>query len=367
MGIKPNKADFASTRITDYFSARLEFRLASTLVATGIETYTCPATGPAGEALAADVVRLGSPTASKVLIVVSGTHGLEGLAGSLCQTHWLGANPTLPDDVAVVLVHLLNPWGCAWRRRQTEDNVDLNRNFLDFTHLLPPNPHYDELKDALRCPDLTGAARQAAIESIGRYRQEKGERAYASALFQGQYTDPGGIGFGGKTATWSNNTFRQIVTNHTQYARTVALIDIHAGLGPYGHGMLIATSIGGSQGLALANAWYGKDIAAVREWPKDIPYEVCGDLCGAVEQMLPSATVVSVALEYGTYEFDRLLSLLIDDCWLMNHVDVHSPQGQTIRAALQNFFYPDDPQWRAKVTTRFSEVITQAVDGISVV
>ena len=29
-----------------------------------------------------------------------------------------------------VLLHALNPFGFAWRRRVNEDNVDLNRNFL---------------------------------------------------------------------------------------------------------------------------------------------------------------------------------------------------------------------------------------------
>ena len=35
----------------------------------------------------------------------------------------------LPDDVAVLMIHLINPWGTAWMRRVNEDNIDLNRNY----------------------------------------------------------------------------------------------------------------------------------------------------------------------------------------------------------------------------------------------
>jgi len=38
---------------------------------------------------------------------------------------------TLAQGQAAVLVHAINPYGFAWTRRVNEDNVDLNRNFVD--------------------------------------------------------------------------------------------------------------------------------------------------------------------------------------------------------------------------------------------
>ena len=38
-----------------------------------------------------------------------------------------------PADVRVVMIHALNPYGMAWVRRVNEDNVDLNRNFIDWS------------------------------------------------------------------------------------------------------------------------------------------------------------------------------------------------------------------------------------------
>src|SRR6056297_283173 len=77
----------------------------------------CPATGPRGEALYTDVAWLGDPRAGHVLLVMSGTHGVEGFAGSAVQAAFLRALPPLPQNTAILMVHLLNPWGAAWRRR----------------------------------------------------------------------------------------------------------------------------------------------------------------------------------------------------------------------------------------------------------
>ncbi len=35
------------------------------------------------------------------------------------------------QNTGALLIHALNPYGFAWTRRVTEDNVDLNRNFVD--------------------------------------------------------------------------------------------------------------------------------------------------------------------------------------------------------------------------------------------
>ena len=37
--------------------------------------------------------------------------------------------PTLQDDMALVVIHALNPYGMANLRRFNGNNVDLNRNF----------------------------------------------------------------------------------------------------------------------------------------------------------------------------------------------------------------------------------------------
>jgi len=51
--------------------------------------YSCAGAGPEGEALVTDTVWIGEPEASRVVIVIAGTHGIEGFAGSAVESDHL--------------------------------------------------------------------------------------------------------------------------------------------------------------------------------------------------------------------------------------------------------------------------------------
>src|SRR6184192_139570 len=124
-----------------YAQARQKFLTA----APSAVAYPCSATGPAGEALGTDAAYFGDPDARKLVVIVSGTHGPEGYSGSAAQLLFLRAklHAKLPPSTGVLLVHALNAYGFAWDRRVTEEGCDLNRNFIDFSNPVPPNPGYE--------------------------------------------------------------------------------------------------------------------------------------------------------------------------------------------------------------------------------
>ena len=113
----------------NYADARNAFVAAATKRGAALESLDHPRTGPAGEPLFTDLAWVGPRDAPNVLMIMSGTHGVEGLCGSACQIDWLLQETELPEGVAVLLVHLINPFGTAWEQRGTEDDIDLNRNF----------------------------------------------------------------------------------------------------------------------------------------------------------------------------------------------------------------------------------------------
>src|SRR5690606_15269651 len=121
-----------------------------------LTSHPHPRPGPDGEPLATDVARFGAPVgeADHVVLVLSGTHGVEGHAGSGLQRNLIasGRLDGLPPGVAVVLVHAVNPYGMAWTRRVDHENVDVNRNFVDPADL-PENPHYEEVDHLLNPTD----------------------------------------------------------------------------------------------------------------------------------------------------------------------------------------------------------------------
>ncbi len=133
-----------------YADARAAFLSAASAASGRTSTTVHPSTGPDGEELAVDVVELGPSDAADVVMVVSATHGVEGYCGSALQRHWLEHHASeRPADTRMVMIHALNPFGFAWVRRVNEDNVDLNRNFIDWSAAPPENPGYGEIADLL--------------------------------------------------------------------------------------------------------------------------------------------------------------------------------------------------------------------------
>ena len=67
---------------------------------------------------------------NKLLLHISGTHGVEGFVGSAIQSHVLKNYTHEPRGPTVIFVHALNPFGMKYMRRANQNNVDLNRNAL---------------------------------------------------------------------------------------------------------------------------------------------------------------------------------------------------------------------------------------------
>ena len=144
----------------NYGEARKKFLEASRAAGAQLESFRNPNKGPDGETLYTDVSILGSSDADTILVLGSGTHGVEAFTGSAIQTCLLldGLGSTLKPGMSIVLIHAINPYGFAHLRRFNEDNVDLNRNFVDHSKPYPTNPGYKKLQDAIspRIPLLLG-------------------------------------------------------------------------------------------------------------------------------------------------------------------------------------------------------------------
>jgi hypothetical protein len=107
----PNIHSFAA----DYGEAREKFLAAARIAGATHHRYDNPTKGPRGEALSTDVARLGPEDASKIVMTISSTHGVEGYCGSGVQVDWLAGVGAagLPPDTAAVMVHAINPYGFA--------------------------------------------------------------------------------------------------------------------------------------------------------------------------------------------------------------------------------------------------------------
>ena len=346
----------------DYSEARARFLDLANAAGARVEHHDHPLRGPAGEALATDVAVLGRPDAPARLLVMSGTHGVEGFAGSACQQGWLASPPPLPDDLAVVFVHAINPYGFAWIRRVNEDNVDLNRNCIDFAADLPANEGYERLADVLVPERWDEETQRTSTAAMLAFAAEAGFDRLQAAVSSGQYRHPKGIFFGGTQPVWSQRTLGAIVAAALSGARRVGVLDLHTGLGPFGHGELIASRPDES-GRARLEAWFGEH--RVPSLGNSVSSDVTGDLLDAIDRWLPGAEVGAVAVEWGTVDIRAVSDALRADAWLHAHSDPRGPRAAAIKAQVRAAFAPNDPDWAAMVWDRFDELRCRALNSIT--
>jgi predicted deacylase len=347
-----------------YDKARDIFRdAAAKLGARAVVRVNSNAEGPDGEQLTTDIARFGDPRAGRVLFVTSATHGAEGFCGSGAQVALMrsGFVDALPSSTALVLVHAINPYGFAHLSRTTEENVDLNRNFIDF-NAPPHNDAYDEVHSFLLPDDWDGKARWAAEEAMAHYIAEKGMWAFQCAVSGGQYSHPDGLFYGGAAPSWSHQVFKELIGEHAGAASHVALIDFHTGLGPYGYGEPITT--GTSEEKERARRWYGDEVTDPAAGSStSAPLQ--GVLSDAFQDVVPSARLASIGLEYGTVPVPDALAALRADNWLRWRGERDSGLGRTIKRRMRDTFYCDFDDWRGMVVARALAMADKAVAGLT--
>ena len=98
-------------RGADYRRSRAAFRQAASALGAELTEYRNEeASGPRGEALVTDVAVLGQAGAPKRLVIVSGTHGIEGIGGSAAQVALMASG---------LLSSARPKWRSCWSTRST--------------------------------------------------------------------------------------------------------------------------------------------------------------------------------------------------------------------------------------------------------
>jgi hypothetical protein len=350
---------------TTYAQARTKFRAAADRAQTGMEVYTSALLGPAGSLLATDVAGINLKGAERVLVLQSATHGVEGYCGSACQTMLLnsGISQRLPKNMGLMMIHAINPHGFAYDRRVTEDNVDLNRNFVDFEAPLPRNSDYDQLKAAIAPPDLTPETIKAANDVLREFSHNRGAPMLQAAISRGQYHHADGIYFGGLRPTWSRLTFEGIMGRMPDSAAKIAFIDFHTSLGPEGYGELIIEEAPGTAAYERARAWYGTSVKSTLSG-ESVSAQLVGTIDASLGWLLRDREVTALALEYGTVPSNEVFAALRADNWLSQHGNPDLPEAEAIKARIRAAFYVETPGWKHAILTRAREVVDQAIAGL---
>lgn len=312
--------------------------------------------------LTTDAVYIGDPDASNLVVLISATHGVEGYCGSAIQRFLLdriGQSPDiLPPNLALLVIHGLNPWGMHWARRCDQHGVDLNRNFVDFTALPELDPAYAKVLAALQ-EEHPQKRQQAMDEHIAQLGQKKFDEVFSG----GQYHYDWAPFYGGVRPAFASGVIDKCISSWRLTEKELVVIDLHSGLGPWGFGELISDHDLNSPGNAFAQQLFG---AAVAITALDGSFSVAKrGLQDYRWHQLMQQSGCYLTLEFGTYGTKALFDVLLDEhlFWYQNkRFDGNDDAYLRRRAAMIDHFCPQDTFWQESVLLKSWQVFNRITE-----
>lgn len=330
----------------DYATARNRFRDAARAAGASLDALSIEAHGPRQEALAIDVARLGESDARSVLLHTSGLHGVEAYAGAAVQLAALEDLPAPPAGCALVLAHVLNPYGMAWSRRANENNVDLNRNFLRRDERWEGAPAlYPRLDPLLNPP--TPPDRDDFRLRLALFALRHGVRAPRQAIAEGQYEFPQGLFYGGKAPEAGPRLYLDWLRRNLAQATYLLALDLHTGLGRRDEETLILEP--GVNATPTARLARALERRLVDPATGQAAYRIRGGMGGVLPQTLPGARIDFLLQEIGTCPALTVLHALREENRLHHHglASLTHPTKQALREALN----PASMDWRRRAVS----------------
>ncbi len=349
----------------NYFAARAQFLQRAANVGFRVDSHSIAAKGPQREPLFIDVaVRDGAGTGPwRTVIVSSGLHGVEGFLGSAVQCaaleRLLGAEPTACPRL--VFIHALNPFGFAWIRRCNEDNVDLNRNFLDDVNAYRGSPEkYAKLNNMLNRkspPSPWEPFRLLGLLAILRY----GIPALKRAIASGQYDYPQGLFYGGSGVC---ETTRFVQENFVEWLGTntgpVLHLDFHSGLGRRGACHLLADLPPTAVQAERIRSVFGREVQAGMQ-SSTVSYIARGSIGEWCQKHAVGRDYSYLCAEFGTCPPLKVLTALRAENRAQHWDRPGSATYRWAKELLREAFCPRSLDWRQTAAATGLELIERAI------
>lgn len=350
----------------DYASAQKRFREAAEACGCALETYPIGRNGPRGEPLTVDVAVSAEGDPLRCLVISSGIHGVEGYFGSAVQLgtlqYWM-RNPEARPHHRWVMIHAVNPYGMAWRRRVNEDNVDLNRNLLEEGDAFAGRPEgYDRFQALLNPANQLSRWEPLRLKFIFAILRH-GLQAMQHVVSAGQYDYPKGIFFGGHEPNASHRILSGHFASWLGDAKRVVHVDFHTGLGRRSTYQMLVDHPVSEEQLSWLNRTFGADVVRAMG-PGSVSAVLRGSFGIWGQRRAVGRDYTYAAAEFGTYSaIDVVTALRIENqCTHWHPSD--SAATEIARARLLEVFSPSSSQWRQRVTDLGLKIVGEAVAGL---
>jgi len=305
------------------------------------------------------------------LILTSGVHGVEGYLGSAVQQMFLKelVNENSLDDLGLLIIHGVNPYGFKYKRRVTENNVDLNRNCSTGNRLFDSeNKGYNDLNAFLnqnQKVNLTSVGnlffQLDAIQKIIQYSMG----SLRQAVLQGQYEHEKGVYFGGKSLEPSVKAVTPLILKTAENYELVFSIDLHTGYGANGTMHLFPNPLKDEKKKAkIENIFSGFHI----DWgDSDDFYTVTGDFVTYLGDIIPEKYYLTMVFEFGTTDTQTTMGSIkaLHNVMMENQGVQHGYKSEkdekVVKSRFLNGYYPSSESWRSKAINDARKTLLQAV------
>lgn len=317
-----------------------------------------------GETLSVDYLYIPSPKSKSLLVINSGTHGIEAHVGSAVQLFFLNQFAIKGEltSTSVLIIHGLNAFGFKNNRRVNENNVDLNRNFvLDSATYSSKNDGYEQVQDFLN-PDI-----KLKIDFLSRLRfifnsaqliLKYSMESIRRAVVMGQYSIPQGIFFGGTHYQPQVKIFDHILKKFDAERRF--FIDLHTGYGTRGKLHLLSDDELAHGADGLKSIFLPTEI----DWgSKKNFYKVSGDVAQYFLQNYTTkdAKAWAITFEFGTLDSQKTLGSIeslrrmVYENQSYHHGSETEQDHEKINTLFIEMFYPSEESWRKSVLDQSQE------------
>ncbi|KAB2930972.1 MAG: DUF2817 domain-containing protein [Leptonema illini] len=295
----------------------------------------------------------------KLVIIASGTHGIEAFTGSAVQRYFL--KRILPEldrtNLGVLAVHAVNPYGFRYERRVSEHNVDLNRNWdVEPSLFQSKNEGYEIVNEMLNPKGKVDLGsmdnRFFAVRSIMQIVQH-GMPALRQAILQGQYAHPQGLYFGGRTFEPQKALLEPLFKKTAASYSHVLLIDLHTGFGERGRLHLFPNAIRDPAVRARLEAvfeGYQIDYGDTEDF-----YTTTGDFSEYMGKLLDDKIYLPMVFEYGTMDSQTtsgsirsLHNMIVENQGFWHGYESDDDETEAKRR-FREHYNPTSHIWRTKV------------------
>ena len=326
----------------------------------------------AGDDLYIDNVYLpSSDKKTNLIVLTTGVHGMEGYIGSvMLDVFFEEIYPTIDTtNTGILIVANVNPYGMKYMRRYNENNVDLNRNFIeDWDNFdRTSNKDYPKVVEFLQ---PTGRIGNALWHEVGFYLSLAKEAIFtgagtiSDALLTGQYEYKYGVYYGGNgdeiSTAYLKGVFADCISSEYE---NIVHVDIHSGYGPR-YNMVIFNSVQDPTTEAEAKAMFGYDYIIATD-SEDF-YETFGDTTDYFYRLAKSSgtesTLYSTCFEFGTIGdgfIDSILSLkyTVDENRQHWYPSYSLITPEIVKQNYYELFYPTETEWRQKTIVDFKDAM----------